>query len=580
MSRVNGGQVLVKELEQFGVNAMFTLCGGHIQSILAAARDAGIRLVDHRHEQAAAWAAQAYGRVTGDVGVVVVTHGGAVTNVTTPIAASYTDGDATVVIAGVRALRDLDTMTANDGIDQVALMRPITKWSAEVPSIERLPDMVARAFQIAREGRPGPVYLQVPSDVSFAVTEDSELDYPNGQLRVARPAPSPETADEVIELLRDAKRPAIIAGGGLVYSRTSAALLTQFAELTGIPVMTNNWSRGAIPTDHPLWARTASTLASARGNGANEADVVLILGLRLGQKTGGRRGNRHAIIPQNATVIQVDIEPEEIGRMRDIEVGVNSDCGEMLKALLVRANGTTWPDRSAWAAQLVENAPRPSDFDVRSEPGQALRPVELCAAAAAALPRDGIMIGDGSETVAHLEGPAQAFLPNRWMVHGHLAPVGAGLGRAIGAQVAYPDARVMCVIGDGAVGFNFSEFDTMVRHNLPIVTVINNDAKWAMLAHSDDLLYGEGNRLCSDLLPSRYDVAASGFGAYSELVERVEDLRPAIDRAFASGRPACINVITKSEIAKITQRFVGNAAGLPVTPDGKAVIPWSDGLVV
>lgn len=582
MTRVNGGQVLVKELQQFGVKAIFTLPGGHIQSILLAAKRAGIRLVDFRHEQAAGWAAGGYARVSGDVGVAIVTHGGGVTNIVTPVAAAYGDCDPIVVIGGGRAIRDFDTMTANDVIDQVTLMRPITKWSAEVPSIERLPDMVARAFQIARSGRPGPVYLQVPIDVSYAVTEDESLEYPRGDLKVAGPAPSAEKADEIIALLSKAKHPAIVAGAGVVNSAGSPALLTRFAEMTGIPVMTNVWSRGAIPTNHPLWARAYSTLASVKARGGGEADVILILGLQMGQKTGGRRGGKYAMFPKDATLIQVDIEPEEIGRLRDIQVGVCADCAETLKALIARAGNVAWPDWKTWAQALVDNAPKPGpDYPAEpAEPGQPIRPVELCTVLAGIIPDDAIVLADGAETNAHMEGPLQSLLPNRWMAHGHLAPVGVGMGRAIGAKVALPDVPVYIIAGDGGIGFNFTEFDTMVRHNLPVIVVINNDAKWAMVAHADDLLFGEGNRVCTDLTYNRYDIAATGFGAHGELVQRIDELGPALERSLASGLPACINVFTKSELAKITARFLGAAAGLPVTEDGKAAIPWSDDLMV
>jgi acetolactate synthase I/II/III large subunit len=575
---VDGGHVLVRAMREFGVSTIFTLHGGHLDSAYYAALKAGIKLVDTRHEQAAGLAAMGWARTTGQVGVAMVTAGGGVTNIVTAVTNAYADCVAMVIIGGAPPLRDYDALPVNSGYDQLSVMAGITKWSHRVTHLERLPDLVGRAFQIAREGRPGPVYLDVPSDVLFATIEEDTLAYPDGTRRVFPAAPAPEAVAEVLAMLREAKRPVIMAGGGVVYSQ-AAKSLEQFAERAGIPVLTNNKSRGAVPTHHPLWGRGFSAVAANAARGGGSPDVVLMLGARLGLYTGGRR---KSVIPADAKLIQVDIKAEEIGRIRDVQVGITADCHAMLRALLEQDSLAPWPDKSEWTAALlgktISSATESAGEAKREGP---ITPSDLAAGFAAAVPRDAILVSDGGETPGWLDAVAQSVGPNRWLGHGYLGIMGEGLPLAVGAQVAQPSSRVICFTGDGAIGFNFAEFDTMVRHDLPIVVVVNNDAQWGMSAHGQDLVYGAGNRMVSELRRTRYDLAAAGFGAYAEHVERIEDLAPALERALESGRPACINVMTYPEsVAPVTRRFVGLAAEGLVSSEGKARVPYADILEV
>jgi acetolactate synthase-1/2/3 large subunit len=571
VSRIDGGQALVATLKRFGVDTIFTLHGGHLDCVYQAAVAKGMRIVDHRHEQAAGIAATGYARTTGKVGVAMVTAGGAVTNVVTAITNAYADCVASVFFGGAPPLRDYDSLPVNSGYDQLSVMGGITKWAHRITHVERLPDLVGRAFQIAKEGRPGPVYLDLPSDVLFALLDDEAVNFPAGRMAVAPPAPAPSAVERTLSMLRGAERPAILAGGGVAYSG-AAQQLTRFAELSGIPVMTNNKSRGALATDHPLWARGFGTLAAAAGRGAGAPDVVLMLGARLGLYTGGRR---KSVIPREARIIQVDISAEEFGRVRDIELGVVADCREMLSALISQAGNGPWPDRKSWVRGLRgDGVASPAEA-----PGNDLTPGRL-ASALAAVAKDAILVVDGGETPAWFDGVASSLAPSQWLGHGYLGIMGEGLPLAIGAQVAHPEKRVICFSGDGAVGFNFAEFDTMVRHGLPIVVVVNNDQQWGMSAHGQDLIYGKGNRVASELAATRYDIAASGFGAHAEFVTTVDELAPALQRALAAGRPACVNVMTKPVMNPITQRFMGLAAEGLRSPDGKARVPYADVLEV
>jgi acetolactate synthase I/II/III large subunit len=573
LSRIDGGQALVATLKRFGVDTIFTLHGGHLDCVYQAAIAEGIRIIDHRHEQAAGIAATGYARTTGKVGVAMVTAGGGVTNVVTAIANAYADCVASVFFGGAPPLRDYDALPVNSGYDQLSVMGGITKWAHRVTHVERLPDLVGRAFDIAKQGRPGPVYLDLPSDVLYALLDQEEIAFPSGRMTVAAPAPAPPAVRRAVELLRDAQRPVILAGGGVAYSG-GADLLNRFADLSGIPVLTNNKSRGALPTDHPLWARGFGALGAASARGAGAPDVVLLLGARLGLYTGGRR---KSVIPNDAKIIQVDISAEEIGRVRDVELGVISDCREMLAALIEQSGNGPWPDRKPWVSNLRgDNLPKPTG----PAPADGLTPAFLAATLAANVSGDAIFVLDGGETPAWFDGSAASLKPDRWLGHGYMGIMGEGLPLAVGAQAAHPEKRVICFSGDGAIGFNFAEFDTMVRHNLPIVVVINNDQQWGMSAHGQDLVYGPGKRVASDLLATRYDIAASGFGAHAEYVTTIEELVPALDRALASNRPACVNVMTKPVMNPITQRFMGLAAENLRSPEGKARVPYADVLEV
>ena len=580
MAVIDGGRVLATTLKRFDVTTVFTLHGGHLDGFYRAAVDSGIRLVDTRHEQAAGLAASAYSRTNGQVGVAMGTAGGGVTNLVTAAANAYADCVSVVFFGGAPPLRDYDALPVNSGIDQLSVMHGITKWAHRVTHVERLADLVGRAFQIARGGRPGPVYLELPSDVLFALIDENSITYPDGSLPVYRPAPAPEAVERALNLLVEAERPVILAGGGVIYS-DGGNELRRFAELSGIPVLTNNKSRGVLPTNHPLWAKGFGSLGGAAARGAGKPDVVLMLGARLGLYTGGRRTS---VIPSNATVIQVDICPEEIGRLRDIQVGIVADCSMMLRAMIETGSDRNWPERKTWVDGLLGDK-SPADrgnSPIREEDAShKITPQRMMAEVASALPQDAIVVTDGGETPAWLDAVAESLEPRRWLGHGYLGMMGEGIPLAIGAQIAHPNLRVICVSGDGSVGFNFSEFDTMIRHNLPIIVLINNDCQWGMSAHGQDLIFGTGKHFISDLAPTRYDLAAAGFGAHPELVESIEELRPALQRALHSGRPACINVMTDpSVIAPVTKRFLGRAAEGLVSPEGKARVPYADVLEV
>jgi acetolactate synthase-1/2/3 large subunit len=568
VSEIDGGELLIRMLERAGIREVFTLHDGHLDCVFMAARDHGIRVIDTRHEQAAAHAADGWARTTGKPGVALVAAGPGLTDAVTGVANAFVDAVPMLVISGGAPLCDAEMLQLQSGFDQVALMAPITKWSHRITHTERIPDLVAQALRIATTGRPGPVYLEIPVDVIYARVDEQRAFFPERIGPDSAPAPTNEAVQTAIEWLETAERPVIVAGGGAWFSG-GAAELRAFAERTKIPVFSNGKAHGVLPADHPLCGRSVFNLAILNSMGAGKPDLALVLGARMGMFVGGRSG---VMIPKTARLIQVDIEAEEIGRNRDVGLGIVADCRETLRALDAAAADRKWPERSEWvaAARQAAQAHRAMFGEALASEKAPIHPYAMVDAIVQTVDRNAIVVADGGETSVWTEMACQVYEAGHWLSHGYLACLGAGMPFAIAAQLAHPDQRVVCVVGDGSVGLNFAEFDTMVRHGLPIVVVVNNDQQWGMSAHGQDIIYGPGRRVATDLAATRYDLAAAAFGCHPEHVVEPAELIPALERAFASGRPACVNVMTDpSVISPITTALVQGAAAQGMAGDGK-----------
>ena len=571
MASIDGGEMLIRVLKQHGVREIFTLHGGHLDCIFQAALDHGMRLIDTRHEQAAGHAADGWARTTGRLGVAIVTAGPGVTDVVTSVANAYLDCIPTLFIGGAAPLSDAEMLPLQGGIDQLALMQPITKWAHRITHVQRVPDLVAQALRVATTGRPGPVFLEIPVDVLFKRVDEKEVFFPQRICPEALPAPAAQAVEQAIDWLQSAQRPAIIAGGGSWFSGAAPELLA-FAEHTGIPVFANSKARGMVPDDHPLSGRSSVSLGVLTQMGM-APDVVLLLGARVGLFTGGRS---EMMIPHTARLIQVDIEGAEIGRNRDVELGITADCRAALRALDDVARQRKPPDRSAWLQSVQQARVLPGAMFASAlvTAGPPIHPYRLAHAIATSVERDAIIVADGGETAWWMDMAAEVHAGGHWLSHGYFGCLGVGLPFALAAKAAHPDRQVVCLIGDGSVGLNFSEFDTMVRHGLNVVTVVNNDRQWGMSLHGQELMYGKNRTVATALAPTRYDLAAVGFGCHGEQVEHPGELVPALQRALACGRPACLNVMTDpSVIHPITQMMVTGAVPKP-DADDKVRMPY------
>ncbi|UCE87611.1 MAG: thiamine pyrophosphate-binding protein, partial [Deltaproteobacteria bacterium] len=495
----------------------------------------------------------------------------------TGVANAYLDCSPMLLIGGASPLRDAETLPLQGGFDQLALFTPIVKWAHRVTHTERIPDLVAQAIRVATTGRPGPVYLEIPIDVLFARIDEERVFFPNTVRPRAAPAPAPDAVAEAIEWLHAAERPVILAGGGAWFSGVGSELL-RFAETTRIPVFSNGKAHGLVPADHPLCGRGFANLVALGAMGAGAPDLVLLLGARLGLFTGGRTAR---MIPADARLIQVDVGGEEIGRNRDVSLGIVADCRETLRAFAAAAEARSWPERGEWvqAAQGARVAHRLLFAQALERAKPPIHPYALASAIARTVDRDAIVVADGGETSGWMEMVAEVQKPGHWLSHGYLGCLGTGMPFAIAAQVAHRDRQVVCIVGDGSVGLNFAEFDTMVRHELPVVVVVNNDHQWGMSAHGQDLLYGKDRRVVTDLAPTRYDLAAAGFGCHGEHVTEPDELVPALTRALASKTPSCVNVMTDpSVISPITLALVGASGAQAPGPSESVALPYYDDL--
>src|SRR5579885_462003 len=399
MARINGGEMVVRALEREEVHNVFALHGGHLDAIFGACREHGLRVIDTRHEQAAAHMADGWARATGRPGVAMVTAGPGVTDAVTGVANAYLDSIPMVLIGGRSPLADDELLPLQGGIDQMGLMRPITKWAYSVTQVARIPEFVAMAFRHAVSGRPGPVFLEIPIDVLFARADEESVRFPEHYRPRTMPGPSRDALAQALAWLAEARRPAILAGGGVWFAQ-AASELTQFAELTHTPVMANHKARGSIPEDHPLCFGGFGAIhpGAHKRREAPSADLVILLGTRIGLFTGGR----NSVIPPDARVIQVDIEAEEIGRGRNIELGIVADCGEFLRQAIAAIGDTKFDPHREWIERLA--AIRTAQFHrwdeaLKNDQGP-IHPVRLTREIAQVLERDAIVVADGGETAA------------------------------------------------------------------------------------------------------------------------------------------------------------------------------------
>jgi thiamine pyrophosphate-dependent acetolactate synthase large subunit-like protein len=573
---IDGGELCVRTLKNAGIKDMFVLHGGHLDPIFQACLDHDVRLIDMRHEAAAGHAADAYARQTGRISVAIATAGPGYTNILTAITQCFLDCTPVLFLVGASPLRDAERWPLQGGIDQVSMAKPITKWAMQATRTELIPHLIGHAIREATSGRPGPVLLEIPIDVLFNRIDPALAPVPDTILPTASPGPAARSIEEAISALTQAERPAIICGGGMLYARASEEL-RQFAESSGIPVYSNNKGRGLIPTDHHLCADAHTNIKVAEATGIGTPDVALMLGIRFGMFTEPGMLGPGRIPGDDCTIIQVDTSGAELGRLRPAHIPVIADCREFLIALLDKSQQTEWPDWSDWSNAVHSLSQwHASAYEPAIKKTKLLHPYEAVSEVAKALDEDTIICADGGEASMWAEMAARSRNPGQLMSHGYLGCLGIGIPFAIGAQVANPDKRVVVITGDGSIGFNIQEFDTMVRHDLPIVTIVLNNKAWGMCVHGQQSMYGDNRLVVTRLGNARYEEVAQGFGASGEYVEKAEDIGPAIKRALASGLPACINIVTDLEAV------LGDTSGEKITraeqKEGEIEMPYYDNL--
>ncbi|UJA21981.1 acetolactate synthase [Thermoleophilia bacterium SCSIO 60948] len=525
----HGGRLIAKALKARGVSKLFTLSGGHIFSIYDGCREERIEIVDTRHEQAAVWAAEGYAKATREPGIAALTAGPGVTNGISAMAGALFNRSPIVVLGG-RAPEGRWGSGSLQEFDHVPVCEPVTKSAGTVKDPARIQDATLEAIDSATAQPSGPTFVDYPMDIVFS---SAEVDDPTP---ASPPDAIPATnADEAAALLAKAERPAIMAGTGLYWSRGEDELRA-LAEQLGIPVFLNGMGRGCLPADHEL------CFSRARGKGLKGADVVLVVGVPLDFRLGFGGS-----VGEEAKLLWLDSAPNELTANRTPDVELVGDIRATLAAIregAVEAGGSR--DRTAaWVKQVTdeESEKRAAEAEELADDRSPLHPMRVYAELNAFLPRDTIVIGDGGDFVSYAGKMIETYEPGYWMDPGPYGCLGAGPGQAIGAKVAHPDKPVCLLAGDGAFGFSGLEFDTMVRLGLPIVCVMGNNGVWALEEHPMKYLYGYS--IAAQLREgTRYDEVVTALGGHGELVREPVQLPGALERAFASGKPALVNVLT------------------------------------
>lgn len=522
----HGGELIGRALAAQGVNTLYTLCGGHIAPIYEGCLNHNIRVIDLRHEQAAAHAADAHARLTRNIGVAAVTAGPGVTDAVTGVANAYHARSPMILLGGAAPLKTRG-MGALQEIPQIEMFQTFTKASFTVTRTEDIPELLRGAFETALSGRPGPVFIEFPFDVLF-----NAIDAPETPPRVSiAPVEPPLNAlSAMFDLLRGAQKPLIIAGTQVYWDEAHEAL-RDLTEQTAIPVFTNGGGRGTLPMTHP------HCFKSARGKALREADVVLLIGTPLDFRL------KYGVEDWNpaSKLIQIENDANELNHNRAADVALCADSRLVLEALAEGLQGIRFEE---WLARVRswEDAQQEKMAAWKQLNDAPVNHFRFSAELEPFIDENTIVIGDGGDIVATAAKVINLTHAGQWLDPGPLGCLGVGVPFAIAAKALYPDKKVLVISGDGSFGLNGFEYDTAVRFNLPIVSVVGNDAGWGQIRNPQINMVGEDRAIATALAPTRYDKIVEAMGGHGEHVERPEEMAAAITRALESGKPACVNV--------------------------------------
>jgi acetolactate synthase I/II/III large subunit len=529
---LHAGRLIARRLKASGIDTIFTLSGGHLFSIYDGCRDEGIRLIDTRHEQTATFAAEGWSKVTRLPGVAALTAGPGVTNGMSAMAAAQQNQSPLVVLGG-RAPALRWGMGSLQEIDHVPFVAPLARFAATAQSAGDAGRLVDEALRAAVGAPSGVGFVDVPMDHAFSTSDD---DGRPGALTGAPPAPTPDAQalECAASLLCAARRPVIMAGTNVWWGHAEAALL-RLAEERQIPVLMNGMARGVVPADHPM------AFSRARANALGGADVALVVGVPMDFRLGFGK-----VFGEQTQLIVADrVEPDR-DHPRPIAAGLYGDLTSILSTL-AEAGGT---DHREWIGGLrkAESEARGLENADLGDDRIPLHPMRVYAELAPMLDRDAIVVIDAGDFGSYAGRVIDSYLPGCWLDSGPFGCLGSGPGYALAAKVARPDRQVVLLQGDGAFGFSGMEWDTLVRHNVPVVSVIGNNGIWALEKHPMEAIYGYS--VVAELRPgTRYDDVVRALGGHGELVSAPAELRPALERAFASDLPAVGNVLTDPSVA-------------------------------
>ncbi len=526
MAKIHGGQIIARALRTEGVDTLFTLTGGHIVPILDGCVSEGIRVVDTRHEQSAGHAAEAYTRLTGRLGVAAVTAGPGVTDTVTALATALQSSTPMLVLGGRHPIRQ-ELRGGLQEMDHPRVAASVTTWAATAWETHRLADYIATATRHAFRGRGGPVFLDVPLDVQADVVDEDHLTWP----RFYRPDPigAPlSVLEDIASRLVQSDNVVVFAGSGV--RPAGARILVELADRLQAPVYLNGAARGALPHGHQMLGNRTRTKAFGT------ADVVLALGVDWDFRTG--YGGK---IREDTTVIHVDSDESKIGWNRSAEVGVTADPIRVVEDLLDHLPVGRPVGRFASDLLEEETELRIAAVQESETESDLVQPQAFGREVAEFFGRDSIVAVDGGDIVSTTARWLQVSHPGHVLDPGPFGSLGTGPGYALAAKIVHPRARVGIVFGDGGFGFNGMEFDTFVRHRLPIIGIVGNDGVWNNIKTFHRSFYPD-RLVATDLGRRPYHLIVEAMGGYGELVLKAADIRPALERAEASGLPALVNV--------------------------------------
>jgi acetolactate synthase-1/2/3 large subunit len=533
VAKIQAGQAVARALKAEGVDTVFMLTGGHVLAIIDGCVQEGIRVVDVRHEQAAAHAADAYARLTGKLGVAIVTAGPGVTDALTGVANAWFANTPMLLIGG-RHLTGEDLRGGLQEMDHPRLFHSITRWAATAFDAGRLPEYVATAARHAFAGRGGPVFLDIPWDVQSEMVEESAITWPAGYRANRPPGADSVAIDDIAAMLSTAEHPVIFAGTGYRWSRhrDPSGALDAFAAALGAPVFVNSLARGTLRHDHPLLGNRARSAAFSG------ADVVVALGVDWDFRTG--YGTKVGL---DTRIVHVDAEALKVGWNRGADIGVAADPGVVAAQLAEAAGKFAALDRTAWLDEIqsAERAKRSAAEEAAQSDASPVHPERFAREVGEFFGDDTIVCADGGDIVSTTAKWLQTSRPGGLLDPGPFGCLGVGAPFAVAAKTLEPDTRVGIVYGDGSFGFNAMEYDTLIRHRLPVVGVLGNDGAWNNIKVIHRMLYPD-RMVGADLGIRPYHAMIEGLGGYGEFVEDPRELRPALQRAQDSGVPALVNV--------------------------------------
>ncbi|MET0995554.1 MAG: acetolactate synthase [Mycobacterium sp.] len=529
---VNAGHLIARRLRASGIDTVFTLSGGHLFSIYDGCRAEGVRLIDTRHEQTAAFAAEGWSKVTRVPGVAALTAGPGVTNGMSAMAAAQQNQSPLVVLGG-RAPALRWGQGSLQEIDHVPFVAPLTRFAATAQSADAIGELIDNALRAAVGAPSGVSFVDFPMDHVFGESRDTGA--PGALADPPIPAaPDGDALDGAVRMLAGAQRPVIMAGTNVWWGHAEAALLP-LAEERRIPVLMNGMARGTVPADHDL------AFSRARSKALGEADVALVIGVPMDFRLGFG-----AVFGADTQLVVADRVAPDKPHPRSVAAGLYGDLTTILSAL----SGAKSAETEAWIAELraVETAARATEQAELTDDRTPLHPMRVYAELTPLLDRDAIVVVDGGDFGSYAGRVIDSYVPGAWLDSGPFGCLGSGPGYALAAKLARPDRQVVLLQGDGAFGFSGMEWDTLVRHGVHVVSVIGNNGIWGLEKHPMEMLYGYS--VVAELRPgTRYDEVVTALGGHGELVASPGELRPALQRAFASGLPAVVNTLTDPAVA-------------------------------